>query len=197
VQHRALPLIVISLLCFQTTEALAKNLENIHLTWKPTTAVKPRPKSVNFAERITVEEFADVRKNPELLGENRQQPNLVRRVTTKDNVSAFVTEGMRKSLEIAGFGTTRSGGGELTVGGELRQYFVNEEKLYKGNIEIYVSIKDSQGQTRWSGVIKSNQERWGVSYKDNNYFEVLSDLIVNVVNNLLEDPETQKAFAKR
>ncbi|HKQ31435.1 MAG TPA: hypothetical protein VJS66_09135 [Burkholderiales bacterium] len=144
-----------------------------------------------------MEEFADARKNPELLGEYRKKDKPeVFRVTTKDNMGAFVTEGIRKSLENAGFSTVKSGG-EVMVSGEIIKYFVSEANVYKGEIEIEVRIKDGQGESLWSGVIKGTQERWGVSYKAENYFEVLSDMIVNTVNNLTTDSGIQKAFIRK
>jgi hypothetical protein len=164
--------------------------------WRPTTDVKPIPKT-KFVGRVTIEEFSDARKMPELLGEYRRKDRPeVYRVTTKDNMGAFVTEGIRKSLENAGLSTVKSGG-EITISGELIKYFVAEASVYKGESEIAVHIKDAQGQSLWNGVVKSTQERWGISYKADNYFEVLSDLIINTVNTLTTDPDTQKAFVKR
>lgn len=195
-QRTAMSFVAFSLFFCLSTGAVAKSLENIHLTWKPTTAVKPRANNVKFVERITVEDFTDSRKTPELIGEYRERGGRVSRVTTTDNIAAFATEGFRKSFEHAGFSTVKAGS-EISVGADLIRYVVTEENLYKGQIEINVRIKDSAGQPLWSGIIKSSQERWGMSYKADNYFEVLSDLIVNVVNTLVQDPETQKAFVKR
>jgi hypothetical protein len=188
---------VLSFLLFQTSGAFAKDLENIHVSWKPTTAVKPISKTTRFVERIAVEDFTDARKTPELLGEYRRKDSpQVMRVTTKDNMGAFITEGIRKSLENAGFSTVKTDA-EISISGELRKYFVAEASMYKGESEIAIQIKNSQGQVLWNGVISGTQERWGVSYKADNYFEVLSDLVVNAVNTLTSDAEMQKALIKR
>jgi hypothetical protein len=57
--------------------------------------------------------------------------------------------------------------------------------------------QDRGGKTLWSGLASGDETRCGRSYKLENYYEVLSDAIVNTVSSLLESAEFQKASSDR
>jgi hypothetical protein len=51
------------------------------------------------------------------------------------------------------------------------------------------------GQTLWSGNASGEATRFGRSYKLENYYEVLSDAVVNTVSSMLQSAEFQQALA--
>jgi hypothetical protein len=60
---------------------------------------------------------------------------------------------------------------------------------------VHLTISGRDGTTLWSGLASGDATRFGRSYKLDNYYEVLSDAIVNTVSSVLQSAEIQKALA--
>ena len=167
-------------------------LEHVPLKWKPTSGLdlgtmQMAPTSVQF------EPFTDVREDKEAIGENREN-STPKPVTTTDDVGAFVSTHMRELFEKAGLKTVDSGG-TVTIKGEVKQFFVREESTYQSNAVVHLTVTGSDGKTLWTGIVQGDATRFGRSYKLENYYEVLSDAIVNTVSSMLGTAEFQKALA--
>ena len=173
-----------------------KPLDDIPLVWKPTSAVKPTDATANSNRRIVLSPFQDARKDVKLIGENRERTSQSRTVTTKDDVVAFVNEHFSESLSEAGLKLVPANG-DVTVGGEIRRFFVDETGLYEGVLAIQMWVRNRQGQTLWSGMVAGHTSRWGSSYSAGNYYEALSNSLLAAVNVFLEKPEVRKALFQR
>jgi hypothetical protein len=101
---------------------------------------------------------------------------------------------MRELFDKAGLKTVDSGGA-VTVKGEVKQFFVREESTYQSNVVVHLTVTGSDGKTLWTGIVQGDATRFGRSYKLENYYEVLSDAIVNTVSSMLGAAEFQKALA--
>jgi hypothetical protein len=53
------------------------------------------------------------------------------------------------------------------------------------------------GATLWSGVAPGEASRFGRSYLLENYYEILSDALVNATSSTLQSVEFQKALSQR
>jgi len=174
--------------------AAPASLEHVPLQWKPTSKVKlgalPMP-----ATAIEFEPFQDVRDNKEAIGENREdkQP---KPVTTTDDVGAFVSTHMRELFDRAGLKSVDSNGA-VTIKGEVRQFFVAETGTYKSTLAVHLSVVGHDGATLWSGLATGDAKRFGRSYELENYYEVLSDALVNAVSSMLQSPEFLHALSGR
>jgi hypothetical protein len=62
---------------------------------------------------------------------------------------------------------------------------------------VHLTVVGRGGKTLWSGVASGDATRFGRSYKLENYYEVLSDAIVNTASSMLQSPEFQKALSER
>ena len=51
------------------------------------------------------------------------------------------------------------------------------------------------GETLWSGLASGDASRFGRSYKLENYYEALSDAIVNTVSSMLQSAPFQSALS--
>jgi hypothetical protein len=142
---------------------------------------------------IQFEAFQDVRDNKNAIGENLEdkQP---KPVTTMDDVGAFVSTHMRGLFDQAGLKVVDSNG-TVTIKGEVRQFFVRETDTYNSAVVVHVAIVGRDGRTLWSGLASGDAKRFGRSYKLENYYEVLSDAIVNTVSSMLQSTEVQKALS--
>lgn len=184
------------LLLAVTPSAYAKPalLENVPLQWKPTSELKLGTMDMPSGS-IQFETFQDARNHKEAIGENLEDDK-PKPVTTSADVGTFVGTHMRDLFDRAGLKTVDSDGA-VRIGGEVRQFFVSETATYKSVVVVHLTMKDRAGKTLWSGLASGDATRFGRSYKLENYYEVLSDAIVNTVSSLLESAEFQKALSSR
>ena len=188
----ALPVALLSVALAAHAAAL---LEHVRLQWKPTSEL--RLAAMEMAQTpVQFEVFTDARTTPERIGENREDDDKVKPVTTSDDVGAFVSTHMRELFDRAGLKTVDSGGGVL-IKGEVKQFFVRETTTYKAEVAVHLTVVAADGATLWSGIASGEATRFGRSYKLENYFEVLSDALVNTTSSMLQAPEFQRALAKR
>ncbi len=174
--------------------AAPKLLENVPLQWKPTSQISLGGAQISQAP-IQFESFKDTRQKPELIGENRED-DTPKPVTTKDDVGAFVSTHMRELFQRAGLNTVDSNGAVL-VKGEVRRFFVGETSTYQGEVEVHLTLMSRDGTKLWSGTASGDAKRFGRSYKLENYYEVLSDALVNTVSSILQSDQFQKAMSSR
>jgi hypothetical protein len=192
--------IIATLACylFGATAFGAKLLQDIPLKWTPTQGLgELGPLDVSgplLTMKVHVESFADIRQNPALIAENREK-SPARPVTTSDRVSDFVSTHLRDTLHTAGVNTVDDAG-DVSISGEIRQFFVTETDLYHGDLSILVHVKNKQGKEIWSGVVSGGAEHFGRSYKADNYYETMSDMVMQVAHNLLANAGFHEALQK-
>ena len=175
-----------------TASSQTKLLEHIPLQWRPTSALQLGTTQMT-ASTVTIAPFTDGRDNKELIGENREDA-IPKPVTTTDDVGTFVSTNIRRLFDQAGVKTVDSNG-EVTIKGEVKQFFVREESTYKSTVAIHLTVIDQEGKTLWNGLASGEATRFGRSYKAENYYEVLSDAVVNTVSSMLQAADFQKAMS--
>ncbi len=175
-----------------TASSKTKLLEHIPLLWRPTSALQLGTAQI-AASTVTIAPFTDGRDNKEAIGENRED-KLPKPVTTADDVGAFVSTNIRQLFDQAGMKTVDSNG-EVTIQGEVRQFFVREESTYKSTVVIHLTVIDRDGKTLWKGLASGEAKRFGRSYLAENYYEVLSDALVNTVSSMLQAEDFRKALS--
>ena len=184
------------ILIFAALDGYAKTvlLTHMPLQWKPTSELASGTTDMD-ATPIRFEAFQDVRNDKEKVGENLEdaQP---KPVTTTDDVGAFVSSHVRDLFDRAGLKIVDSDAA-VTIKGEVRQFFAKETSTYNSQVEVQLTLLDRDGNTIWKGLASGEATRFGRSYKIENYYEVLSDAIVNTVSSLLRSAEFRKALARR
>ncbi|HEY2591667.1 MAG TPA: YajG family lipoprotein [Steroidobacteraceae bacterium] len=174
--------------------ARTRLLVHVPLEWRPTSEL--RLGAVEMTQRpIEFVTFKDVRADKEAIGENREDDK-PKPITTTADVGAFVSTHMRELFDRAGLKTV-DGNGAVTISGEVKQFFVRETSTYKSELVVHLEVVGRDGQTLWSGTASGDATRFGRSYKLENYYEVLSDALVNTASSLLQSPEFQRALAGR
>ena len=181
---------------FLGTAALADAavpLEHVPLVWKPTTATLQSFTVDGFDAAVKIETFRDVRPDKAKIGENTEDltPRLV---TTSDDVGVFVSRHVRDLLVRAGVRNTEKDSAVI-VRGEVRQFFVEETDHYNSAVILQLTVVDRKGTKLWSGLATGEARHFGHSYKLENYYEGLSDAIVEVVNSMLHNPGLQRALS--
>ena len=173
-------------------QAQAASLVDVPLKWRPTSDLRLGAMEMSQAP-VQFDVFRDVRTDKQAIGENREdeQP---KPVTTRDDVGSFVSTHMRALFDGAGLRTVDSGG-TVTIKGEVTQFFVRETSLYRSEVAVHLTVVGRDGKVLWSGTASGEAKRFGRSYKLENYYEVLSDAIVNTVSSMLQSAPFQKALA--
>ena len=103
-------------------------LEGIPLEWTPTSEL-PKGGTLELAAggtvpKIEIRPITDNREDPSFLGQNLER-KVPRKVTTPDNVAAFVTEKVRMLMASSGFDVADSGG-TVIVNANIRAFSVDE-----------------------------------------------------------------------
>jgi hypothetical protein len=169
-------------------------LTHMPLQWKPTSELASGTTDMD-ATTIRFETFQDVRNDKEKVGENLEG-DATKPVTTTDDVGAFVSSHMRQLFDRAGLKTV-DGDAAVTIKGEVRQFFARETSTYNSQVEVQLIVVDRDGNTIWKGLASGEATRFGRSYKIENYYEVLSDAVVNTVSSMLRSAEFRKALSLR
>ena len=196
--HRFVAILGMVLLLAGSGLAAAKLLQNIPLVWKPTdTLGSLGPLNLGgpvISTPLHVDTLVDSRNNPSLIAENQEKPDKPLPVTTSGDVAAFVTDHMKETLHVAGLNVV-DGPGDMTLSGEIRQFFVTETSTYHSELSLVMHLKDAHGKEVWSGAIAGGTDRFGRSYKAENYYETLSDAVIRATQNLLSNPAFADAFS--
>ena len=173
-----------------------KKLEGIPLVWKPSNKKSAGVTDLaGLAEvKVQVDPFVDTRENKAKFGEN-QEDKVPRPVTTSGSVAEFCTQNFRNTLKQYGI-TVVPSGGDVVVGGEILEFMVIETNTYKGEVRLKLAVKKG-GKAQWAGLAAGTSSRWGRSYKDENYYETISDALLEASTKAIEDEGFRKALAAK
>jgi len=176
------------------TQAHAALLVNVPLEWRPTSDLRLGAMEMAQAS-VQFDALRDLRADKQAIGENREDQT-PKPVTTKDDVGSFVSAHMRQLFDSAGLKTVDSNG-MVTIKGEVTQFFVRETSLYRSEVAVHLTVMGRDGKVLWSGTASGEAKRFGRSYKLEDYYEVLSDAVVNTVSSMLQSAQFQKALSGR
>jgi len=197
-------LLFLSFTLLLTTSVLAakdrEELKDIPLEWKPTKDIrtfKAIDLSVFQNAYFEVRSFKDLRKKPAEIGVNIDKKYSERElpVTTKDNVGEWLTYNFSKSLSNFEVNVSREKA-NLTLGADILRCYVTEESLYKAEVALKVRLLSKGNKVIWEEMISGNATRFGKSYFTLNYFETLSDAVLETVHSLLQNDAFKRAVQK-
>jgi hypothetical protein len=195
-RRAAVVLAVLLAVCLGAPASAQKKLEGIPLVWKPSS--KKSSGVVNLAGladvKVQVEPFVDTRDNKAKFGENRED-KVVRPVTTSGSVADFCTQNFKNTLKQYGLSVVPSGG-NVVVKGEILEFMVIETNTYKAEVRLKLAVT-KRGKTAWAGLASGTSSRWGRSYKDENYYEAISDALLEASTNAIEDDGFRKALGAK
>lgn len=182
-------------------EAKPKTLDNVSLIYAPTTMIGEKD-AVDLTgilkTKVEIGQFTDAHTNPSLIAENREDAakGRILRVTTKDDVAAYVRTHLGDTLGKYGLNVVPSGG-DVVISGEVRRFFVTETSTYAADVGIMVTAKDASGKELWQGMANGSAERFGRSFKLENYQEAWSDGLFEAIYSLISSAEFRQAVRKR
>ena len=187
----------LSLGTFTTADA-ADKLEGIPLEWKPTSPMSERgPVDLKGLEgiKLQIDPFTDKREDPASIGRNTNKVPF-RKVTTNEDVARFVTYQVKSLMSGLGLKVVESGG-DVILKGEIRKFFVEAANRYNAEVELQATLTDANGKILWVVATNGSSSRFGISYKADNYYEVLSDALIGATHELVHNPGFRKALTEK
>jgi hypothetical protein len=179
---------------FATVNA-ADKLEGISLAWMPTSPMSERaPVDLKGLEgfKLQIDPFSDKRQDPAFIGRNTNKIPF-RKVTTNEDVARFVTYQVKLLMSGLGLKVVESGG-DVILNGEIRNFFVEEGNRYNAEVEMQATFTDANGKILWGVATTGTSSRFGISYKADNYYEVLSDALIGATHQLVQNPGFRKTL---
>lgn len=173
----------------------ADKLENIPLKWKPTSPMSERaPVDLKGLEgiKLQIDPFTDTREDPASIGRNTNKIPF-RKVTTNEDVARFVTYQVKSLMSGLGLKVVESGA-DVILKGEIRKFFVEEASRYNAEVGVQATLTDANGKILWVVATSGSSSRFGISYKADNYYEVLSDALIGAAHELVHNPGFRKAL---
>ena len=182
-------------LCNFVTVNAADKLEGIPLVWKPTSPMSERlPLDVKGFEgiKLQIDPFTDKREEPGLIGQSTNKVPF-RKVTTNEDVARFVTYQMKLLMAGLGLKVVESGG-DVIMKTEIRRFFAEDDSRYNAEVELQSVFTDPSGKILWAVATTGTSSRFGMAYKADNYYEVLSDALIGATHQLVQNPGFRKAL---
>lgn len=146
---------------------------------------------------VYVAPVSDVRDEPERIGENleNEHPIPIRAAGGGSGPAQFVHGVMRDLLADAGVTLAHDRGiADRVLVTELRRFWTRETTTYETEVRATVTVQDAQGRQLWQGMMNGTAERFGRSLKPENYQEVFSDAMIELVEGLLNNPGFRAAL---
>ena len=167
----------------------------IPLIWKPTTSLA-RGGTIDLTGRTLAQlriEVTDDRTEPGFIGRNTEKLP-PRKVTTPDSVASFVGVHLKQLISSTGVAEVDDAGTVL-LKAEIQQFFVEETEIYNGNVRLKVTLVNNSGAPVWTGITSGTSIRFGRSYSAENYYETMSDSLIDAVHNLMRNTAFRTALA--
>lgn len=160
--------------------------EGVPLVWRPTSSTMFGVVSLEGLSGVTlaVRPFSDNRSDRQAIGKNIEHLPVIKPVTTKDNVAAFCTEHFADLLKKQGLRVSATG--NVIITGEVVEFFVTEDNNYTSHVGVRITAADRNGKLLWEGMLAGHAQRFGRSYSMENYYETLSDALIDGVQHLIE-----------
>lgn len=116
-----------------------------------------------------------------------------RPVLSRTDVAAWVSQVLGSSFRE--WGTPSTTNADLLIEPELLKLFVVEEHTYKAEVTIKFRLRKRGGPEIWAGVVGGAASRFGRSFKEENYQEVLSDALLSCISKFWADPGFREVWA--
>ena len=183
-------------ICMLATVGAADKLEGIPLTWKPTSPMSEREPPVDLkgfeGMKLQIDPFVDRREDSGLIGRNMNSVPY-RKVSTNDDVARFVTYQVKLLISGVGIKVVESGG-DVIMKADIRKFFAEEANRYNGEVELQATFTDASGKFLWGVATTGTSSRFGIAYKADNYYEVLSDSLIGAIHQLVQNPGFYKVM---
>jgi hypothetical protein len=162
---------------------MANSYDAVSLRWKPTSDIGSVSHGGISNLVFTIQPFRDVRTDKKLIGRNIESAGKMRPVTTQEDVGKWTSDRVADLLKMQGLHVGSQG--QVIVSGDVLKFEVEESDTYRGQVMVKLYARDAKGAMLWEGIMSGSADRFGRSFNLENYYEVLSDSLIEGVSSLL------------
>jgi hypothetical protein len=138
---------------------------------------------------------ADARDNRDQVGENLENTRPIPVFAQGTEPTLFVQNALRDLMSRSGVKVTEDrAAADRVLVTDLHRFWTQETSTYESEVRATVTVQDRGGRQLWKGTVNGTAERFGRSLKAENYQEVFSDAMVNMVEGLLNNPGFRAAL---
>jgi hypothetical protein len=170
---------------------------SVPLKYRPTSQLKMGAFAGEIPEtKIYVDAVTDNRPDKEKVGENVEEKAPVA-IQTGDDPTEFVRTRLNDLFAKAGVQLVGDAGqAERIIRPELHTFWAKETDTYESEVRASFVVQDRSGRQLWKGTINGTAKRFGHSLSPDNYQEVFSDAMVDLVQNLLSNQKFRESLGK-
>jgi hypothetical protein len=170
---------------------------SVPLKYRPTSQLKMAAFAGDIPEsKVQLGPVTDNRPDKERVGENLEEKDPVA-VQTGDDPTEFVRTRLADLLSKTGLQVVPDAAqADRVLLTELHTFWVKETNTYESEIRATFIVQDRTGKRLWKGTMNGTAERFGRSLSAENYQEVFSDGMVDLVQNLLSNQKFREALGK-
>ena len=162
---------------------MANSYDAVSLKWKPTSDIGSVSHGGISNLVFTIQAFKDSRSDKRLIGRNIESAGKIRPVTTQEDVGRWTSDRFGDLLKMQGLHVGTQG--QVILTGDVLKFEVEESETYRGQVLVKLYARDAKGALLWEGVMSGSADRFGRSFNLENYYEVLSDSLIEAVSSLL------------
>ena len=145
--------------------------------------------------KVYIAQVIDNRDHKDRIGDNLEEATPVP-IYADSNPTEFVRRSISDQLKGDGVNITNNPmEADLTMTVTLNRFWVAESPNYEANIAIAVELKGRGDMSVYNGLATGHDSTFGKSLSVENYQQVLSNAMVNVVAGLVAKPDFQKALS--
>ena len=171
---------------------------NVPLQNRPTSQLKMGAFAGEIPEtKVHVAAVTDSRPDKAAVGENAEEKKPVP-VLTNDDPATFVHDRLVDLLTKAGLQVVPAAGeADRVLKTDLHTFWTRETDTYESEIRVTITAQDRTGKQVWKGTVNGTAERFGRSLKAENYQEVFSDGMIDLVQQLLSNAGFRQALGQK
>ena len=175
-----------------------RNSLTVPLRFRPTSSLKMGAFAGELpVTAVHVGPVNDVRVKNDRIGENLEEEKPVPVFAGGVEPARFVHDTLRDLLSRAGLTLTPDpGGAERVLASDLHYFWTQETNTYETEVRLTITVRDRGGRQVWKGTVNGIAERFGRSLKAENYQEVFSDAMIDLVQSLLGNPSFRDALKR-
>jgi len=161
----------------------------VPLKFRPTSQLNMNTFAGTLPEStVHVGPVADARDNRDQVGENLENKNPIPVYAQAAEPTEFVHDVMHRLMTRAGIKVTDDrGAAERIIVTDLHRFWTQETDTYEAEVRATITVQDRGGRQLWKGTVNGTGERFGRSLKAENYQEVFSDAMIDMVQGMLNN----------
>jgi hypothetical protein len=186
------------LLSLATSGCARRASLTVPLKFRPTSQLKMAAFAGEIPDAsVYVGAVNDVRVKNDRIGENLEEDKPVPVFAGGVEPAEFVRSTLRDLLSRAGLPLMADpGGAERVLVSDLHYFWTQETSTYETEVRLTLTVRDRAGRQLWKGTVNGTAERFGRSLKAENYQEVFSDAMVDLVQSLLGNQSFRDALKR-